>query len=44
MRTTADMFDHPQVLSQGIIAEMSHPKLGTYKGKDAIVERVAGAE
>jgi crotonobetainyl-CoA:carnitine CoA-transferase CaiB-like acyl-CoA transferase len=32
MRTTADMFDHPQVLSQGLIAEMSHPKLGTYKG------------
>jgi crotonobetainyl-CoA:carnitine CoA-transferase CaiB-like acyl-CoA transferase len=27
-----DMFDHPQVLEQKLVAEYEHPTLGTYKG------------
>jgi crotonobetainyl-CoA:carnitine CoA-transferase CaiB-like acyl-CoA transferase len=30
-RPIEDMFDHPQVVAQGLIAEVSHPTVGSYK-------------
>jgi formyl-CoA transferase len=32
VREIEDMFDHPQVLAEDIVAEFSHPTLGTYRG------------
>lgn len=31
-RHIEDMFDHPQVLSEGLIAEFEHPVVGRYRG------------
>ena len=31
-RSVEDMFDHPQVLAQGLIATYAHPVLGSYRG------------
>lgn len=31
VRSIEDMFDHPQVLAQGLVAEHAHPTLGTYR-------------
>ena len=31
-RRVEDMFDHPQVLAEEMIAEIEHPKLGSYRG------------
>lgn len=31
VRTVEDMFDHPQVLSEGLIATHQHPTLGSYR-------------
>ncbi|MDH7454411.1 CoA transferase [Luteimonas composti] len=31
-RQVEDMFDHPQVLAEGMIAEIPHPVLGSYRG------------
>lgn len=31
-RQVEDMFDHPQVLAEGLIAELPHPVLGSYRG------------
>ena len=31
-RQVEDMFDHPQVLAEGMIAEIPHPLLGSYRG------------
>lgn len=31
-RQVEDMFDHPQVLAEGMIAEIAHPVLGSYRG------------
>ncbi|MEO5830682.1 MAG: CoA transferase [Rhodanobacter sp.] len=31
-RRVEDMFDHPQVLAEGIVASFDHPSLGTYRG------------
>ncbi len=30
-RSIEDMFDHPQVLAEGLIAEIDHPKVGHYR-------------
>jgi crotonobetainyl-CoA:carnitine CoA-transferase CaiB-like acyl-CoA transferase len=32
VRSVEDMFDHPQVLAEELIATMEHPLLGSYKG------------
>lgn len=32
VRPVEDMFDHPQVLAEDIIADIPHPNLGTYQG------------
>jgi crotonobetainyl-CoA:carnitine CoA-transferase CaiB-like acyl-CoA transferase len=32
VRSVEDMFDHPQVLAEEIIAEIPHPTLGSYQG------------
>jgi crotonobetainyl-CoA:carnitine CoA-transferase CaiB-like acyl-CoA transferase len=31
-RPVEDMFQHPQVLAEGLLAEMQHPTLGSYRG------------
>lgn len=31
-RTVEDMFDHPQVLAEELVATLSHPTLGSYRG------------
>ncbi|MEH3086715.1 MAG: CoA transferase [Xylophilus ampelinus] len=31
-RTVEDMFDHPQVQAEGLVAEFEHPTLGAYRG------------
>ncbi len=31
-RQVEDMFEHPQVLAEGMIAEIGHPVLGSYRG------------
>ena len=31
-RTVADMFDHPQVVAEGLIADFEHPVAGRYRG------------
>ena len=31
-RRIEDMFDHPQVLAEGMIAHIDHPSLGSYRG------------
>jgi len=31
-RTVEDMFDNPQVLAEDMVAQFSHPTLGTYRG------------
>ncbi|WP_202845005.1 CaiB/BaiF CoA transferase family protein [Luteimonas saliphila] len=31
-RPVEDMFEHPQVLAEGMLAEMPHPTLGSYRG------------
>jgi len=31
-RSVEDMFDHPQVLAEGMVAEFAHPVLGSYRG------------
>jgi crotonobetainyl-CoA:carnitine CoA-transferase CaiB-like acyl-CoA transferase len=31
-RPVEDMFEHPQVLAEGMLAEMPHPTLGAYRG------------
>ncbi|TDK23086.1 CoA transferase [Luteimonas aestuarii] len=31
-RPVEDMFEHPQVLAEGMLAEVSHPTLGSYRG------------
>jgi len=31
-RRIEDMFDHPQVLAEGIVATIEHPTLGSYRG------------
>jgi formyl-CoA transferase len=32
VRTIEDMFDHPQVVAEGIVAEYEHPTVGRYRG------------
>ena len=32
VRTIEDMFAHPQVLAEGIVAEYDHPTVGCYRG------------
>ena len=27
-----EMFDHPQVMEQGLVAEFEHPRVGRYRG------------
>lgn len=41
VRSIEDMFDHPQVLEQGLVAEHAHPTLGSYRAMTAPV-RVEG--
>ena len=31
-RRVEDMFDHPQVLAEEIVAQIEHPTLGSYRG------------
>jgi len=31
-RTVEDMFEHPQVASEGILASFEHPRIGRYRG------------
>ena len=31
-RPVEDMFEHPQVLAEGMIADIAHPRLGSYRG------------
>jgi crotonobetainyl-CoA:carnitine CoA-transferase CaiB-like acyl-CoA transferase len=32
VRAVEDMFDHPQVLAEGMVTTVAHPKLGSYRG------------
>jgi formyl-CoA transferase len=32
VRPIEDMFDYPQVVKQGLVAEFEHPQVGTYRG------------
>jgi formyl-CoA transferase len=32
VRPIEDMFDHPQVLAEGLVASMEHPVIGRYRG------------
>ena len=32
VRRIEEMFDHPQVLAEGLVAEREHPRVGRYKG------------
>ncbi len=32
VRTIEDMFDHPQVLAEGLVATLEHPSVGRYRG------------
>jgi len=32
VRPIEDMFDHPQVVAEGLVARMSHPTVGQYRG------------
>ncbi len=32
VRSIEDMFDYPQVLNQGLVAEFTHPHVGAYRG------------
>ena len=32
VRSIEDMFDHPQVLAEGLVATMEHPTVGRYRG------------
>ena len=32
VRTIEDMFDHPQVLAEGLVANLEHPSVGRYRG------------
>lgn len=45
-RSVEDMFDHPQVQSQGLIATYQHPVVGQYKGlrRSVRFERTPGPE
>jgi crotonobetainyl-CoA:carnitine CoA-transferase CaiB-like acyl-CoA transferase len=45
-RTVEDMFDHPQVQSQGMIATYQHPVVGQYRGlkRGVRFERTPGPE
>lgn len=45
-RTVEDMFDHPQVQSQGMIATYQHPVVGEYRGlkRGVRFERTPGPE
>ena len=37
MRPIEDMFDHPQVLAEGLVATLDHPQIGQYRAmKDPI--------
>ncbi|MGZ5200673.1 MAG: CaiB/BaiF CoA transferase family protein [Telluria sp.] len=42
-RSIEDMFTHPQVLSEGMVASMHHPQVGHYKGFTQAVRFGAGA-
>ncbi|MFM1988063.1 MAG: hypothetical protein RJA99_1020 [Pseudomonadota bacterium] len=37
VRTVEDMFDHPQVLALGLVAEHRHPRVGRYRAMSAPV-------
>ena len=32
IRRIEDMFDHPQVLAEGLVATVGHPRIGSYRG------------
>jgi formyl-CoA transferase len=32
VRAIEDMFDHPQVLAEGLVADFEHPRVGRYRG------------
>jgi len=42
VRSIEDMFDHPQVLSQGLISKHSHPTLGSYLTMTGPVQMASG--
>ena len=37
-RAVEDMFEHPQVLAQGLVAEYEHPAVGRYRGFRAPID------
>jgi len=43
VRSIEDMFDHPQVLSEGLVATMDHPIIGRYRGMANPIKFSAGA-
>ncbi|MGY4183059.1 crotonobetainyl-CoA:carnitine CoA-transferase CaiB-like acyl-CoA transferase [Bradyrhizobium sp. USDA 4518] len=42
VRSMEDMFDHPQVLAEGIVVEHEHPKVGRYKSMGKAVQMEVG--
>lgn len=43
VRSVSQMFDHPQVLAEGLVTELEHPAVGTYKTMTTAVKMGTGA-
>lgn len=42
VRTIEDMFDHPQVVAEGIVVEHEHPRIGKYRSMSKAVQMGVG--
>lgn len=42
VRSIAEMFDHPQVMAEGLVVEHEHPKVGKYKSMSKAVQMGVG--
>lgn len=42
VRGIGDMFDHPQVLAEGLVTELEHPKIGKYRAMTKAVKMGVG--
>ncbi|MHB0791051.1 CaiB/BaiF CoA transferase family protein [Bradyrhizobium sp. 5.13L] len=42
VRTLEDMFDHPQVLADGLVVEHDHPKVGKYRSMSKAIQMGVG--
>ncbi|KRP98744.1 hypothetical protein AOQ72_16690 [Bradyrhizobium yuanmingense] len=42
VRGIADIFDHPQVLAEGLVTELEHPRIGKYRAMTKAVKMGIG--